>query len=456
MKKIAALLLLAIFFWTSCTKANDTVTHKISVSEDIVELCRLGLSPDGEPVRLNVSSNVYWKIESDADWISVDPIAGFGEDVEVNLVGTVNQGAERNAILKFSALDGTCQLLKVSQKGSDEILDYLSLHFNGISPVCSGVGIPTLTISGNDYDISNNLLCINQGGSVIMGPVKCQKGKTFKVEINVSSGNIETYVSNTPKPRFLLKEDTFEFDEPIDFYLVIKSLSNASIESVRLSESSAGAQFIALSDGKPEGYIYFEDDFSWLDSRFTSIDGIYSGDVAGEPLWSNFSSKEGFNPKGWELSPNTLKRRNYLHLGYLKWGRGSNTAGCGGGLVTPVLDIAEGRTTNLEVSFQACAFYTGTSFDAASSIIVKVSGEGRFRDTGLDNTTINFDKSAQKKAIWDSEDPDFRRQNVFDTYTLYIDGASSGTQVTFETSVETTKGRCFFGPVTIKKTGQLE
>lgn len=83
---------------------------------------------------------------------------------------------------------------------------------------------------------------------------------------------------------------------------------------------------------------------------------------------------------GWVTDDNKLKERVYMRVGYIKMGRGSNAAGCGGGLVTPTLGIKHNCASNVKVSFDCCIYVSGGGSWDPSTMQVRVIGPGTIND----------------------------------------------------------------------------
>ena len=76
-------------------------------------------------------------------------------------------------------------------------------------------------------------------------------------------------------------------------------------------------------------------------------------------------------------------------------GRGSNAAGCGGGLVSPTLDIRKNRAADLKVTFKCCIYVAANGTWDPSTMQVRVIGPG----------TVNDGVSTEKVLVMQTETP---------------------------------------------------
>ena len=119
-------------------------------------------------------------------------------------------------------------------------------------------------------------------------------------------------------------------------------------------------------------------------------------------------------------------------------GRGSNAAGCGGGLVSPALDIRKNRAADLKVTFKCCIYVAANGTWDPSTMQVRVIGPG----------TLNDDVSTEKVLVMQTETP-----VQWEEKTLIVYGATDATQLVFESVEETKANRWFLDDVRIVKAG---
>lgn len=442
----------AILCLSACSK-QDVKTHFISVDAVDLTANKLGVSDTGNQLLFNVSSDIYWTAEESASWLGVYPVAGYGSQTQVTITMEANDGEARDAVIILSAVDGTKTSLTVHQRGSTETVNYLTLGFENSFPTYKGIGSSPVCVEGDGYVITDGKLVFGEDAVVSVGPVQPRESQAFRMMMNVDGDGLETYVSNRKELKNKLTEEYFYFDELTSFYVCMTAPVGTVLKGITIDEGVFGqGQYIHFGDGKPEGYVYFTDDFKWL-ANYSDVDFIRTLDNSAEALWTKHTSKAGFNPTGWSLSDNSLKQRVYVHSNCLKFGRSANSQGSGGGVITPALGISEGYYSNVQLKVYACAFYPGVNgnFDAESAMLIRILGDGEVQDTGGSMVTIELDKSAEKKAIWDSSNIEYRVANVWEEYDVNVLGVSSSTRFAIETTAETTKGRIMIGGVSVTK-----
>lgn len=247
--------------------------------------------------------------------------------------------------------------------------------------------------------------------------------------------------------RFRVGDETTELD------LRMEALSGAYyIDDLRLSEGNAGEGEEVVfqkgaDDGREAGYVYFEEDFGWVTEVYRGTDyiGPYPDSPTAEQYWNGVTAaafgEEAYATlvnSGWKTDDNRLKERVYLRIGYVKMGRGSNAAGCGGGLVSPAMNIRKNRSAKLKVSFDCCTFVsTGGVWDPAK-MQVRILGAG----------TIDGGASTVKPFLMQTETP-----LKWETKEFLVYGADNTTQIVFESIDEITANRWFFDNVRIVKAG---
>ena len=121
--------------------------------------------------------------------------------------------------------------------------------------------------------------------------------------------------------RFWVGEDNPTFD-----FKVEAPAGGYRIDDFRLYEGNFGeGQEVAFQvggdDGKPEGYVYFEDDFSWVTDVYGGTDyiGTYPTPLTAETYWNGITAashgQEAYNAlvgSGWKTDDNKLKEEyNY-------------------------------------------------------------------------------------------------------------------------------------------------
>ena len=247
--------------------------------------------------------------------------------------------------------------------------------------------------------------------------------------------------------RFWVGEDTPTLDFRIE-----APAGGCRIDDFRLYEGNVGEGEevvfqVGGDDGEEPGHLYFGDDFSWVTDVYGGTDyiGTYPTPLTAETYWNGITvashGQEAYDAlvgSGWKTDDNKLKERVYLRIGYVKMGRGSNAAGCGGGLVTPALDIKKNCASTLKVSFKCCIYVAANGKWDPSTMQVRVIGPG----------TINDDVSTGKVFVMQTERP-----VGWEEKTLLVYGATNATQLVFESVEETKANRWFLDDVQIVKAG---
>ena len=507
MKRIAAIPLIIAILVCSCS-VEPLEQAVIELDKTIIDANKRGVTYEGGAVTFEVKSNVYWVISGEPEWITLNPKAGHGtKTVTVNVAE--NHGDAREAVLDFDSYDGVTAQITIRQASASELIVYMKDDFGtdrsdvplsefGESGM-SGTAVSFAKLSGSgalvsqleeipDYEgaFGANAVFFNPSESeasyleispietddlnfVLSFYVKDQSGTGSYNGIAAVLGDgsseypLELAVKDASASGWAKLESRFHLTEPSDLHVKIVALSPCVLDDVVLYEGNEGeGEEVWFSadgdDGKPLGFVYFADDFSW-------VTDVYGGSdyVAGWPanttevFWNNITEAthgEAYNTlvaSGWTLSDDQYKQRVYLRLGYVKMGRSSNSAGSGGGLMTPLLGIRKRCTATLDVAFDCCDWYgTGGAFDSRNVMMVRVVGDGTINDTGEKFMEFSMSTSAETEAIWKSGLPD---KNPWERKEFLVRGASENTRIVFESVEKTTANRWFFDNVTISKCG---
>ncbi|WP_295939554.1 BACON domain-containing protein [uncultured Alistipes sp.] len=239
-------------------------------------------------------------------------------------------------------------------------------------------------------------------------------------------------------------------DNPILDFRIATATGEYLIDDFRLYEGNTGEGEevvfkVGADDGKEAGYVYFEDDFNWVTDVYGGTDyiGGWPSAPSAETYWNGITAatvgEEAYNTlvnSGWTTDDNKLKERVYMRIGYIKMGRGSNAAGCGGGLVTPALGIKKNCTSKLKVSFDCCIFVANNGTWDPSTMQVRIIGPG----------TINDGSATVREFLMQTVTP-----VQWETKELLVLGATNATQIVFESVAETTANRWFFDNVRVVK-----
>lgn len=511
MKKYSIWLLALAASLAGACGTDEVDEGTLALNASSVSANKRGMTYEGGDVTFDVTSNVYWVInlDEDADWLTVTPRGAYGNQT-VKITAAENPGSRRSTTLRFDSRDGVTAQIEVTQGSSDELIYYIRTGA-GASAVASpvavsshtawepdGVGASAAGFSGVNAFVSANSPSSGYEGAsggnniVLELPAEPTEGAaavvpSFSVRdvatrddlyFRLKMGVLAPDGGLTPdKFRMLVgnggdelvalqyevtdgegpwKEVVAKFwigeDNPMLDFKVEAPAGGYRIDDFRLYEGNIGeGQEIAFQvggdDGKQVGYVYFEDDFSWVTDVYGGTDyvGTYPTPLTAETYWNSITAashgQEAYNAlvgSGWKTDDNKLKERVYLRLGYVKMGRGSNAAGCGGGLVSPTLDIRRNRAADLKVTFKCCIYVAANGTWDPSTMQVRVIGPG----------TINDDASTEKVLVMQTETP-----VQWEEKTLIVYGATSATQLVFESVEETRANRWFLDDVRIVKAG---
>lgn len=483
----------------------------ISLDKTIIDTNKKGLTYEGGKVNFEVTSNVYWiinKKESDV-WLEVSPKAGSGSQ-QVQVSVQQNKGEARSAVLVLEAYDGTKTEITVNQASASEMIYYATTGF-GDAPVSGKIPVDEFEVYGEGVGVKNAKLSGSgvfvglpgtasdvAGGSggnalvfekleteekteVIYGPIDTKGDYNFvcssmffitegtsgkKPSFSVSNIKDGEYVNLEPEyengDSWHTLTSRFYITEPSEIWLKITADEGVWVDDLNFREGNDGngqevAFMVGGDDGRPVGYTYFQDDFSWVTDVYGGSDYIAGWpDNTAEQYWNGVTAdkfgEEAYNAlaaTGWTTSDNKLKERVYLRVGYVKMGRGSNAKGCGGGLVTPAISIKKNCAATLRVSFDCCNMYsTSGKWDGTTSMMVRIIGPGTINDAVTVEKQFQMSTSDETASIWNSGKPD---KNPWERKEFIVNGATSDTRIVFESVEETVANRWFFDNILIRK-----
>ena len=193
------------------------------------------------------------------------------------------------------------------------------------------------------------------------------------------------------------------------------------------------AQSKAVDDGKPAGFVYFEDNFNWITADWGTSDYI-GGDYEGTETRMDLVAanyKPIIKASGWTSS----MRYTYLRLGYIKMSRLKD----GSDLISPKLKafsnsefpmlpnrvgIEDGKTVNITVSFDATAYRGVRGNRDLDDIVVEVLDAGTF--DGKEET-----EKVIKIGSW----------NKWKNISVTVYGATSETQIRIRAAQTVSTGK---------------
>lgn len=86
----------------------------------------------GGPLTVHTQSNVDYRIDCGADWITHSETRALNEATEVFVVTPNEDSQERSAVIKFTGGEGVTLSFKVRQDGKDPLLNYTQPGFYGL------------------------------------------------------------------------------------------------------------------------------------------------------------------------------------------------------------------------------------------------------------------------------------------------------------------------------------
>lgn len=321
---------------TQLKKVNALTVRPSEIEVDI-----LGVS-DGANPTIKIDSNVDWSIDlpQDCDWIILSQATGTAGKAEVALAVSVNTtGNERTAELTVSG-GGIEHKVKVTQSADAFTFDTTKLQFE------SGT-------NGESTSETVKVGCVESWNVT---------DKPQWLSITPDNGNAgETTVTLTAEVNDGdAREGTI-------------TLSTEHGVTITLPVSQKGSTALR-PDNQEAGYVYYSDDFSWVEGgadQVSHINGgapydarnIYTWDFAGNGYSDVLAS---FNSKYIDLHPD--RQTIYAMDGYLKFDRGNTQTAI---QIKDNLPIAQGRYADVEVTFRAAK--NGTD-NVTLSIMIEGSG----------------------------------------------------------------------------------
>lgn len=196
-----------------------------------------------------------------------------------------------------------------------------------------------------------------------------------------------------------------------------------------------------LDDRKPIGFIYFEDDFSWIGIDFGGTDYMDGNYPTGEKRFTAITDPdllEKMNNSGW-----TITGAIYARIGYIKYGLGNNTGVSNGMITTSRLPIEKDRFANISIAFKAARFIGKTgALDTENIVTVVIEGDGSFsKNEEIKSMTLPINNAAY---------------NEWDRLETVVYNASSSTEVSIGKEKKLSKGRFFLDDVVISKHSKAE
>jgi len=414
----------------SCSDDDDNkVVPSIQLSETSLSMNKLGLTETGDSVSFNVKSNVYWEIvlDKNAPWLNTSIKGGSGQ-TEIILRAEKNEGTPRSATLTLETLEGTTVTLNISQNSSDEeilfvqenmgttsaemalVNDFLAWQKTGLGSrriEYSGIGAvvdkeePSTGYMNASGD--NNIFFADAGAEFTFGPIDTKLTSYFtlrfgakttqslfnKDELTLFISNdgtnwVDAYYNRDTNSEWGIGEYKFYMPKParqIYFKFVSTVGSAYRIDDILLDEGVQGEGVEItfeqiLDDGKPEGFVYFEDDFTWVDFG----GGDHLTNAGAGPRTDGLGNNAAiFATAGWGVATKFV----YVRPGYLQLGRAADA----GGVISPKI-----KKRLLDTEYPTVPAQTGIAIGKMVNVIVTFSGAVHQSNIGEnDNDGYSFE-----------------------------------------------------------------
>lgn len=320
-------------------------TLTLSVSNILVNI--LGLTADGKPVSINLTTNYPWQmtLPEGCDWIEPAATEGQAGTTAIGLTIKPNDtGETREAILTYKA--GKMErkiVLKQEAKAFEISNKRIFLNHEG-----------TLQTDGN---AATTIITALEGWEVAAKPQWLQCSPT-----TASAGNTTMTFTATAA------------DDQREGYVILQSthLSKDTISIVQMGKPQL------TPDSKPVGHVYFNESFDWANAIATQYPDLCQdqvGSINGSkdktiPIYSNETVKALFDNTLTDAKPEG--KCIYVADGYLKLGKGKNQTGV---IPKEALDIPSGKMANVELTFDIAK--NGTD---KVTITVEIQGDGQIID----------------------------------------------------------------------------
>ena len=470
------LLLVTSVFMLSCEPAAEELVPEINLSKNEITITRLGLNDEGNITTVDVLSNVYWaaSIEQDDEWLSMTPMAGV-EDVIIEITAKANEEDDsRQATITLETLDGTQAKILVTQSGANEIIYYLyedmgttpvndvDVNFydewtkRGIGSLLTRyVGLNASAVDSNnpsDYENAsggNNILFPEKGSAVIWGQVNTRSQEYFTISMGLyaptafDETDVELYISkdedtwipleftrSTAQGWEVLNSKFKVADIPYMYFKLVSNKEGVRMDDIHLlvDPTESGEEVIfqtVIDDGQPAGYVYFEEDFSWI--TVETFGGTAANFPTNELGFTNANitaeQQDTIEAYGWTQELGAT----YMRPGIMKLGKTS----VGGDIISPALSkIGTYASVNVELSFDVAMYESagGTRVDL-DGIKIEIRNGGTIESQAL---TSHFALT----NTWVSDKTEQTEEAEFNRMTFTIFGATARTQIRIMSGIE--------------------
>lgn len=404
----------------------------ISVTRQDIEVEYTGLTAEGEMPSFELGANTSWKASYADEWIHLSHTEGDRGRMRIFLtVDENNTGEDREGFVVFEG-DGPRKTVSVTQRLK---IDELSVSPLRMTVVKSGllesgdrasvyiatnsrweIDVPAdsrwITPSAVSGDPGNTtvLLSVEQNRTdavrtgtftVTAGSKQATVTLTQNLEgLKVSTKGFEVnkfgFIDEAQTPLTFTVSAAEAWTAEADSWLTLSRTSGEAGDTeltltvglnqtgaprrgeVRIVTAATGLDAVVTvaqnarnslyeDDGKALGYAYYSEDFAWIAS-YGGADcvGVGSQDGA-KNIYSTGDALDVFKAAGLE-DYNPVGKTIYACAGYLKMGKGSAQTG----IVLPSLALAEGTSTDVELTFATCPNIGGGGSPDAVTITVEI------------------------------------------------------------------------------------
>lgn len=462
------------YFAVSCVEDEVAIKPEMNLSASTLTLSRLGMNEEGNTATVDVVSNLYWtlKIEQEGEWLSVSPVGGTGETT-LSFEAPLNDGESRSAKVILETYDGTKKEIQVTQNSKDEVIYYLFEDmgkeaaqqvdvnfFDGWTKV--GIGSLLTKYSGANTALVDNLnpsegYTNASGGNNILfstlesayswGPVGTRDDEYFNLSFGIyapetfNANDLKLYISKDGESWVPLKytrsgnqsgwakaESKYKVaDLASVYYKIVANKINYRIDDVVLLEDpdKSGDEVVfqtVVDDGKPVGYEYLSEDFSWI--TVETFGGTSANFPTNELSFTHASitpeQRDTINKYNW----NQELGSTYLRLGLMKIGK----TRVGSDLISPPFSsIALYKSINVQITFDVAMYASAGGTQDLDGIVLEVRNGGTINSQALTSYFMNV-------GLWINAGQE--QNESFKTVTATIYGATSRTQFRIRSGIE--------------------
>ncbi len=472
---------LAVFMGTlffACEpEQGEEIIPRVEVSVQALVINNMGMDPEGNTPSIDVESNVYWiasvQQDEENEWLTIFPSAGTG-DTRIELTATSNDSdEERSATVTLETLSGKTVQILITQTDKNATVYYLVEDMGAETANMVDVnffdnwtktGIGSLFtrytgVNGALVDSSNpsegytgasggnNILLSEVNSTLIWGQVSTKEKEYFTLSFGVYAPDafdaedlnlliskngddwVELPYTRSAAAGWALLTSKFQVsDLSYAYYKLETTKPGVRVDDIVMleDETKSGEPVVfqvIIDDGKPAGYVYYEEDFSWITVE------TFGGTAANFPTNElgfnnaniNAEQQDTIAKYGWtqELGA-TYMREGLIKLGKTK---------VGGDLISPPFSgIEQFKAVVVEVSFDVAMYSsaTGKVVDL-DGIVIEVRNGGTINSQVY--TSYAFDVDYWLRTGEEQTEP-------FKNFKATIYGATSNTQFRIRSGVE--------------------